>query len=62
MYNELFVKDRSSTGDYLRAVINDVIKEESDIMKEQGLELKSVNGMISKVAREYFFSRLNNDI
>ena len=50
------------TGDFLRKVINDVIKEESDLMVEQGLEPKSINGMVSKVARSYFMSRLDEDI
>jgi len=61
MYNELPVKDISATGDYIKAVIKDTIKEESDIMQELGLKTKTINSMISKVARNYFFSRLDNE-
>jgi hypothetical protein len=48
-------------GDYLRLVIKDVIKEESEAMAEMGLEPKPLNSMISKVARGYFQSRLDKE-
>ena len=48
------------TGTFLRFVINDVIKEESDIMYEKGLEPKDVNSMISKIARTWFIEQLNS--
>ena len=48
-------------GDYLRLVVNDVIKEHSDVMLIDGLEPKMVNGMISKVARGYFMDRLDKE-
>lgn len=46
-------------GQFLRLVINDVIKEESDRMMEMGLEPKTVNSHISKVARTFFKSKLD---
>lgn len=60
MLNETFdtlnggVIDRKGLVDYLRAVINDVIKEDSDIISAAGLELKSVNKYISQRARNFF--------
>jgi len=48
-------------GDYLRLVVNDVIKEHSSEMAKEGLEPKMINGMISKVARGYFMDRLNKE-
>jgi len=45
-------------GDFLRLVVNDVIKEESDKMMEQGFEPKTLNGKISEVARNFFKSKL----
>ena len=68
MYNEVFDTlnggegDIKRTGEYLRAVVNDVMKEESDIMEAQELTPKMVNGMISKVARSYMLSRLNERV
>ena len=64
MYNEVVSEQKDDIsikdlGGFLRKVINDVMKEESDIMEEQGLEPKMVNSMISKVAKSYFFSRLD---
>lgn len=49
--------DRSKLGDYLRLVINDVLKEESDIIAEAGLEPKDVNKRISEIAKNYFFEQ-----
>ena len=49
--------ERKYLGDFLRLVINDVIKEESDIISEAGLEPKDLNSKISEVARQYFFEK-----
>ena len=49
------------TGDFLRKVVNDVIKEESDIIAKEGLEPKIINGMISKVARGFFMTKLDEE-
>jgi len=38
-------------------VINDIIKEESDIIAEAGLEPKDINSKVSEVAKQYFFQR-----
>jgi hypothetical protein len=46
-------------GAFLRLVVNDVIKEESESMASQGLEPKSINSMISRVAREFFKSKID---
>ena len=54
--------DRSKLGDYLRMVINDVMKEEMDIISEAGLEPKDINKHISQVARDYFFDREREDL
>jgi len=48
-------------GDYLRLVVNDVIKEHSSDMAKEDLEPKMINGMISKVARGYFMDRLDKE-
>jgi len=48
------------TGDFLRNVITDVMKEESDIMEERGID-KSINGTISKVARGWFMEQLDKE-
>jgi len=49
--------DRSKLGDYIRLVINDIIKEDMDILIEANLELKDVSKYISDVSRKYFFSK-----
>lgn len=46
-------------GDFLRFVFNDIIKEESDILVEMGLEPKEVGGFISKVAKTWFMEQLS---
>jgi len=45
-------------GQYLRLMHQDVIKENSEEMFQMGLEPKSVNATISKVAREFFVAKL----
>jgi len=57
--NEIQEPTVKATGDFLRAVVADVMKEESDLMAEAGLEPKDVNGMISRVARAWFMLALD---
>lgn len=49
--------DRKHLGNYIRLVIADIIKEESDTLSEAGLEPKDINSKVSEVARQYFFQR-----
>jgi len=51
------VIDRSKLGDYLKLVINDVLKEELDTISDAGLEPKDINKYISEIARRYFFEQ-----
>ncbi len=48
-----------STGDFLRWVVTDILKEESDTIVENNLDTKKVNPAISVKARLWFFNRLN---
>lgn len=48
---------RQKLGDYIKAVINDVVKEESDIIVEAGFEIKDVSKYISEIARDYYFQK-----
>ena len=49
------------TGDYLRWVYNDVIKEESDTMIESGIDSKKIGSAISAKARIFWFNYLNTN-
>jgi len=51
--------DRKSTGDYLRWLMNDVIKEELDRMKESNLEPKDIGKEVSTKARAWFFEQVD---
>lgn len=48
-------------GDYIRSVINDIIKEDSDIISDAGLIPKDVNANISKIAREWLVKKLDEE-
>ena len=67
MYQETFdtlnggMGNVKGTGDFLRAVIKDIMKEETLEMHDRNLEPKEVNGMISKVARTWFMEELNRE-
>lgn len=56
--NEKREPDIKATGDFLRAVMADVMKEELDTMSEKGLEPKEVNSYIAKVAKQWFTEEL----
>ena len=68
IYNEVFdvindgQGDIKRTGEYIKAVIADVLKEEMDVLLDMKLEIKEVNGLISKVSREYMFSRMDAEV
>lgn len=49
--------DRSKLGEYIRLVINDIVKEDSDIIADAGLEPKDINKYVSEIARKYFFEQ-----
>lgn len=49
------------TGDFIRNVIGDIMKEELDIILEAELIPKEINSRISKIAREYLMIRLDEE-
>jgi len=51
------VIDRTKMGVYMKMVVNDVIKEESDKIAESGYEMKDLGKYISDIAKQYFFDR-----
>ena len=59
--NEIMEPTVKATGDFIRAVIQDVMKEELDILAEKELEPKEVNSKISLVARRWFMEELDKD-
>lgn len=54
-------KDRSATGEYLKWVSQDIIKEESDTILASGFEVKIVMAEASKKARQFFFSVIDSE-
>jgi len=47
---------QKGTGDFLRWIIKDIHKEESDTLEDSGLDPKEVNKYLSEKARKWFFS------
>lgn len=56
------VMDVKKLGDYLRLVMADVLKEETDVIAEAGLEPKDIGKYVSDIAKKYFFSRQNQEV
>ena len=54
--------DETTTGDYLRWVYHDVIKEESDTMVESGIDPKKIGSAISAKARVFWFKYLDDNV
>lgn len=50
--------DIKKTGDFLRWVVNDIMKEEIDTLIKNGLEPKDVNSSISIKGREWLFEKM----
>lgn len=49
--------ERKGIGNYLKWVMTDVLKEESDIISKNGLEPKDIGKYVSEIARNYFFEQ-----
>lgn len=49
--------DPTSTGDFIKWVMNDILKEESDVLLENGLTWKNVQGMLAKKAQTFYKSK-----
>jgi len=51
--------EMSSLGDFIRWVITDIKKEESDTITANNLDEKKINPAISKAARDWYIQRFN---
>jgi hypothetical protein len=51
--------DVKKTGDFIKSVVNDIIKEETITISENDLELKDITKYVSQISKEFFFNRLN---
>ena len=49
-------------GEFIRNVVNDVLKEESDTIATAGLEPKDINAKVSERCRNYFFVKQNEEV
>jgi hypothetical protein len=56
-----FITEKS-TGDFLKWISNDVLKEEADRLELSKLDRKVLNRKVSKVARDWFFAQLDKDL
>lgn len=54
--------DTKTTGDYLRWVYNDVIKEESDTIAANGIDVKKIGSAVSEKSRIFWFNYLNTHL
>lgn len=52
---------QKSTGNFIRWIYNDVIKEEADTMEQAGITQKEIGKYISSKARPWFFEKLDED-
>lgn len=64
MFQETFntlnggLPDIKKTGDYIKAVMQDVLKEELDVIAQSGFTTRDITGPISKIARDYLMKEL----
>lgn len=53
-------QDEKSTGDFIKWLFNDIIKEEADELAASGLTTKDLGGAVAKKARLWFFAKLGH--
>lgn len=58
---EVDAKSEKQTGDVIRWVFNDIIKEEYDTMEANSIEKKDIGKVVSTKARTIFFGILNDE-
>lgn len=49
--------ERRKMGDYIKLVMQDIIKEDTATIIEAGLDMKDINSKVSDIAKQYFFQR-----
>jgi hypothetical protein len=54
--------DMKSTGDYLRWIFNDIIKEEEDTIVKNGIDVKKIGKEISNKAMIFWLNHLNSQV
>lgn len=68
MYAEVFdtlnggTGDKKRTGDFMKALSGDVIKEELDNINEAGFEVKEIMPYVNKIGKTWFFEELNREV
>lgn len=55
--NQLEITQKN-TGEFLRWIVADITKEETDVMEKNGLDQKKLNPLISTKARQWYFQNL----
>lgn len=50
-----------STGNYIKWVVNDILKEEKDVLIKNNIEIKKINKYISEKVKKYWFSCIKNN-
>lgn len=50
-----------STGTFLKWVMGDIVKEESDVLIENGLSVKDISSKASNAARTWFMAQLDKE-
>jgi hypothetical protein len=53
--------DVKRTGDYIKSVVNDVLKEEILTISDENLEFKDIAKYVSQISKNYLFKKLNEN-
>ncbi len=54
--------DIKRLGEFIKNVLADITKEESDIIAESGLIPKDINSKVSEVSRNFYFTKANEEV
>lgn len=50
--------DISKTGNYIKWIMDDILKEESDLLVEHNLSPKDISKKVSEISKKYLFSKI----
>ena len=60
MNEQLKPFEMTSMGDFIRWVYNDIVKEETDTIVENQLDMKKLGGPIANISRKWYTEKYNN--
>ena len=53
--------DIKQTGNFIKNVMGDIVKEEADVLNENAMVPKDISGKVAEICKNYLFAKLNEE-